>query len=285
MGLVSFSETLANFYKLKHVAGDMLTENDAEIDGARYVLINESAAKVFGWDNPVGKTLVYKFSTINGPGAFKYIVKGVIKNVYNNSSTIPVNPIMYRYDRETPTFSVLFKYSEGTWKTCREKIDRLLREKYPDAYISTQTSMRILNLEEEYDKFLKSENTLITILTVISLVCVFVCVFGFVSMVSLTCEERRKEIAIRKINGATMKDILDLFFKEHLTLLVVGAAIAFPAGYIIMRRWLEGYVLQTTMSAWVHIAILLALMLAIVVCVGGRVYRTSRENPIEAIKS
>jgi ABC-type antimicrobial peptide transport system permease subunit len=104
-------------------------------------------------------------------------------------------------------------------------------------------------------------------------------------MVSLTCEERRKEIAIRKINGATIKDILDIFFKEYLTLFIVGALIAFPAGYAIMKRWLEGYALQTAMSSWVYLSILLALIMAIVMCVGGRVYKTSRENPVEAINN
>jgi ABC-type antimicrobial peptide transport system permease subunit len=118
----------------------------------------------------------------------------------------------------------------------------------------------------------------------ISLVCVFICVFGFVSMVSLTCEERRKEIAIRKVSGATVKDILDIFFKEYLTLLAVGAVIAFPVGYYIMKQWIEQYVHQTEISAWIYAAILLALILAIVLCVGGKVYKTSRENPVIAIK-
>jgi ABC-type antimicrobial peptide transport system permease subunit len=102
-------------------------------------------------------------------------------------------------------------------------------------------------------------------------------------MVSLACEERRKEIAIRKVNGATIKDILDIFFKEHLTLLAVGALIAFPVGYIIRKRWLQQYVIQTEISAWIYVAILLALMLIIVLCVGGRVYKTSRENPVKAL--
>jgi ABC-type antimicrobial peptide transport system permease subunit len=103
-------------------------------------------------------------------------------------------------------------------------------------------------------------------------------------MISLACEERRKEIAIRKINGATIKDILDIFFKEHLTLLVIGSIIAFSVGYAVMKRWLEQYVLQTEISAWVYLSILLALVMAIVMCVGGKVYKTSRENPVEAIK-
>jgi ABC-type antimicrobial peptide transport system permease subunit len=173
----------------------------------------------------------------------------------------------------------MFKYNEGAWKICRDKIQNIIKEEFPN------TNAMIRDTEETYNEFLKSENALFTILTVVSLVCVIVCVFGFVSMISLACEERRKEIAIRKINGATIKDILDIFFKEHLTLLVIGSIIAFSVGYAVMKRWLEQYVLQTEISAWVYLSILLALVMAIVMCVGRKVYKTSRENPVEAIKS
>jgi hypothetical protein len=269
------SEQYAKFYELKLVAGEMLTENDTK----EYVLINESAAKIFGWDNPVGKTFDSKT---------KYIVKGVIQNICNNSPTVPVAPTIYEWKRERPRHyalgyyaaPVLFKYKEGTWKTCREKLMQLMTDKFPDTDLFT-----ISNEEETYDGFLKSENALLEILTLVSLVCVIICVFGFVSMVALTCEERRKEIAIRKIHGATIKNILDIFFKEYLTLLVIGALIAFPAGYLIMRRWLESYVVQTAVSAWIYLSIMLAMIMAIVVCVGGKVYRTSRENPAKAVKS
>jgi ABC-type antimicrobial peptide transport system permease subunit len=283
MGCTNITEELAKFYEFKLVAGEMLNENDDEEKG--YVLINESALKICGWHNPVGQTLEGNHGSLFGKVIkTKYTIKGVIKNIYNNSPTIPVNPFIYQYkDKSNKVFSVLFQYREGTWKTCRDKINQLIKEKYPDA-AGNPLLLTIRNMEEEYDKLLKSENTLLKILTLISLVCVIVCVFGFVSMVSLTCEERRKEIAIRKINGATIKDILDIFFKEHLTLLIIGAVIAFPVGHYIMKQWLEQYMIQTGMDAWIHLSILLVLIMVIVLCVGEKVYRTSRENPVEAIK-
>jgi uncharacterized membrane protein len=268
------SEKFVNFYDFKFVAGEMLNENDSK----EYVLINETAAKIFGWKNPAGKTFTGKQ---DDNSIAKYTVKGVLQDIHCFEPTTPVQATVYRYSNKGYHNGVLFKYREGTWKTCKNKIMELIQEKYPDA----ANNIHIENEEESYGGSLKAENTLLTILTVISLVCMTVCVFGFVSMVSLTCEERRKEIAIRKINGATIKDILDIFFKEHLTLLVIGAIIAFPAGYIVMKRWLEQYVLQTEISAWIYLSILLALFMAIVMCIGGRVYKTSRENPIKAITS
>jgi ABC-type antimicrobial peptide transport system permease subunit len=274
------SERYAGFYEFKLIEGEFLKgeyltdgvymRGGEKIGDIEDVLINESAAKIFGWDKAVGKM----FFSDNGYNRFRVI--GVVKDIYGFSPTIAARPFCYR--RENISSScVLFKYEEGSRKTCMAKINRIIEKEFPD--ISFEYSWA----EEEYDKYLKSENTLLAILTVVSSVCVIICVFGFVSMVSLTCEERRREIAIRKINGATVKDILDIFFKEYLTLLVAGALVAFPAGYLIMKRWLENYVIQTEMSAWVYLSILLALITVIVMCVGGRVYRTSRENPVNAI--
>jgi heme/copper-type cytochrome/quinol oxidase subunit 2 len=274
---VVLTEQYAKYYGLELIEGEMLSENGDEND----VLINESAAKAFGWNKAAGKSYTTYY------GAAK--IKGVLKNTYNKSPTIDAQPCSYstswmewtgkRYHTYEQPY-ILFKYNEGSWKTCKEKIQKILAAELSD---SPNILPVITNSEEEYDKFLRSENTLLSILTIVSLVCVFVCVFGFVSMVSLTCEERRKEIAIRKINGATVKDILDIFFKEHLTLLAAGALVAFPSGYLIMQRWLEEYVVQTEISAWIYASILLALLMAIIFCVGGQVYRTSRENPIDSI--
>jgi ABC-type antimicrobial peptide transport system permease subunit len=272
MTLSNITEKFQEYYELKLVEGEFLNDSDA----AGLVLINESAAKAFGWNKAVGKTFGDSYNT--------YRVKGVIQNIYNDAPTVDAKPAFYSHAEwkaltENGTFdqSIIFKFNEGTWKTCRKKIETVLNTEYPD--IGTD----IFSAEEQYDKFLKSENTLLKILTLVTAVCMIICIFGFVSIVSLTCEERRKEIAIRKINGATVKDILDIFFREHLILLAVGALIAFPAGYAVMRRWLEEYVVQTEISAWIYLSILLALIMTVVICVGGKVYKTSRENPVNSI--
>jgi ABC-type antimicrobial peptide transport system permease subunit len=265
---ITVSEEYAKYYEFKLVEGEMLSDNDDR----KYVLINESAAIAFGWKESSGKSFDGR------------IVKGVVKNIYNRAPTISPTPIMYTLQSEEYKSMKmpisLFKFREGTWKICKEKIENILKTDFPEIKYSLLT-----NAEEEYDKFLKSENALLKLLTLISAICIIICVFGFVSLVSLTCEERRKEIAIRKINGATVKDILDIFFKEYITLLVISAVIAFPFGYYIMRRWLEDYVVQTPIDAWIYAVILLALIMSIVLCVGWKVYKTSRENPAEVVKS
>jgi len=216
--------------------------------------------------------------------------KGVIKDVYNFAPTVQAKPVYYLISHPQKLGSikspdgivifyntaVLFKYKEGMWKSCKEKIEQMKKEySYTNLY----------NSEDTYnDSFLKSENALIKLLSFVSAICILICVFGFVSLVSLTCEERRKAIAIRKINGATVGNILAIFAKEYFLLLIIGAAIAFPAGYLIMQRWLENYVKQTSIPAWIYFSILFVLALLIVLCVGWQVYKTSIENPAEVVK-
>ena len=272
LSLMFVSPEYVSFYELSLLSGDMLTKADPDT----LVLLNETAVKKFGWDNPVGK----QFSG-------KYTVKGVIKNIYNLEPTRQGESVCYANFPQSPltwqatyggTETVLFKYQKGTWKACLEKIKQLVARDYPDLRIT------IYNTEEEYDKFLKNENLQVKILSFASVICVLVCVFGFVSLVSLTCEERRKSIAIHKINGATVGDIISIFAKEYSLLLIIGAIIAFSAGYFIMQRWLEQYVKQTGIPAWVYLSIIFVMALLIVLCVGWRVYRSSVENPAEVVK-
>jgi ABC-type antimicrobial peptide transport system permease subunit len=268
ISMVEMPLEYATYYEFQLIEGEMLNESDDK----KLVLINESAAKMFGWHTSVRKSFD------------NYTVKGVIKDVYNFAPTIPVKPYCYVRSDDNENGVILFKYKTKTWKTCKDKIEQLFKKEYPQIP-NFMISKIIFNEEEEYNKYLKSENALLKILTFVSLICVIICIFGFVSLVSLTCEERRKEIAIRKINGATMKDILDIFFKENFLLLIIGAIIAFPIGYIIMKAWLEQYIVKTSISAWIYAVILLALMLSIILCVGWKVYKTSRENPSEILKT
>jgi ABC-type lipoprotein release transport system permease subunit len=255
------TEEFLNFYKFQLAEGDFLKEEEQE-----YILINETAAKVLGWKEPLGKSLIYKEHSC--------LVKGVLKDIYFDSPVIPAQPMIFYYFKRDFGY-VLFKYQEGTWKTCREKIEQL----YPNE------GFTFYDEEEVYEEFIQSENDLLKILSFVSIICVIISVFGVFSLISLSCEEKRKEIAIRKINGATMQDILAMYFKTYFSLLVVGSLIAFPIGYYIMRQWIEKYIKQTDINAWIYLSIIFVMASVIILCVGWRVYKASVENPAEVLKT
>ena len=210
-------------------------------------------------------------------------MKGVIKNIYYNAPIHPVTPaIFFLPDNKQKSENrghLIFKFKEGTWKNVSQK----LRE---EAYkVNPNAELRLINMEEKYDEYMKSENSLNMLLSIVSFICIAIAVFGIFSLVTLSCEQRRKEIAIRKVNGASIGTILNLFFKEYLLLLIIASCIAFPLGYVIMKHWLESYVKQTPISLWIYGGIFIVMLLIIFLSIIWRVWKAARQNPAEVIKS
>ena len=240
------------------------------------VMINEAAVREFGWRDPIGKYF-QKFDST------RLQVIGVIRDFCKESPTIPVKPIMFTVQEYYYSISssgmLLFKFHEGQWPECKRRIDALIKEKHPEF-----TFYRLDSAEEEYDKFLQSENALIKLLDFVTVVCILISVFGIFSLVTLNCELRRKEIAIRKVNGASVGTIVRMFFKEYLLLLCVAAAIALPVSYLIMKTWLENYVIQTTIPFWIYLILFISLVMITVTCIYWRIWKAASKNPAEVIK-
>jgi len=149
----------------------------------------------------------------------------------------------------------------------------------------TQNIISIITyMEDVFQKYFKSERALLKLLTVMTGACVLIAVFGVYSLTSLSCQQRRKEIALRKINGAEVLDIMNIFFKESLVLLAIAALFAFPSGYFIMARWLQNYVKQTPMDAWLYVSIFLTVFMVIVFSTVSVIWIAAMQNPAEVMK-
>ena len=270
--VVCGTKSLAQFYNLTLLKGEMI--HDSDLSGQ--VLINEAAAKAFGWNDPIGKSIIQPKDV--------YQVKGLIKDTYNASPTTPVNPTLYlspeKYKQlfyNSPQ-DIIFKYKEESWTTIKKHLESVKKE-------MKGTYTYIYNATEEYDKYLKSEDALLKMLHFTSAVCIIISIFGVFSLVTLTCEQRKKEIAIRKVNGATTKSILKKFFNEYLFLVAISTAIAFPVGYLAMRYWLESYVKQTEINIWIYPLLFIVIELIIIASVGWKIWKAANQNPAVVVKS
>lgn len=266
-------EKTVSFYNLKLLAGEMVKSTETN-----KIMINESAVKALGMSDPIGKKLYQQTQAST--------IVGIIKDFHITAPTEPVQPyvLVARDILKGMGFSIgkgqiLIKFHDGKWKELKNRIDSMFTYEYPEV------RYRLYNTEEEYAGYLKSEDALIKLLSFVAMVCVLIAAFGIFSLITLSCEQRRKEIAVRKVNGATIRDILIMFVKEYMLLLVIAGVIAFPVGYVLMKRWLENYVEQTVISAWIYFAIFGGIMVVIFACIGWRVWQAARQNPAEVIKS
>lgn len=266
------SEVLARFYGVKLLAGRMITEEE---NGN--IVINETAAKLLGWNDPIGKKLIR-------PNGSVLTVVGLMKDFHINVPTVPVNPMAFT-GRKIVGYNpgngeIILKYATGQWQHLKNEVDSLMAQQYPELMM-----YKFTNMDEAYAEYLKSENAIIRLLSFMTVVCISISIFGIFSLITLTCEQRRKEIAIRKVNGATIKTIFALFLKEYLLLLLLSSLIAFPVGYVLMKQWLESYIKQTPISAWMYVVIFIGVGFIVFLSIGWRIRKAARENPAEVIKS
>ena len=258
--------TLSDFYNLQLLKGRFFEEGDDQW----CILINEAAARQFHWPNPVGRQILLPLSKKS-----VYTIVGVVKDFLNYGTTTPAKPYIICHKLNYGSNYCVFKYRPGTWNACKEKLEEYAKQ--------INAHYDFFNVEEEYEKLLKSEKNLQILLFITAGVCILIALFGVWSMIMLTCEQRRKEIAVRKVFGATTKDILDMFFLEYMSLQGVAALVAFPVGYACMKPWLEQYVVQTSIPWWIYVGIFLAVALLVALCVGWRVWKTAKAHPADEI--
>lgn len=266
-------EKIVSFYNLQLLEGEMVKPTETN-----KIMINESAVKALGMSEPIGKKLYLDNRA--------WTITGIIKDFHITAPTEPIQTytlitedILKNSGFSIGKGQILIKFHDGKWKELKNRIDSIFTYEYPEV------RYKLYNTEEEYTGYLKSEDTLIKLLSFIAIVCMLIAAFGIFSLVTLSCEQRRKEIAVRKVNGAAIKDILLMFVKEYMLLLIIASVIAFPVGYVLMKRWLENYVEQTVISAWIYFAIFGGIMIVIFACIGWRVWQAARQNPAEVIKS
>ena len=258
------NDEFAQFYGLKMKEGPAsfeLKENE--------VFINETLARMMNMDNPVGKTLGDKY---------KRKIKGVIFDFQAQNPKTPPQPIQYiPISTRTPLTYIAFKYN-GEWETCKKILKNAFLEKGLNSECSFEDG------EEYYQFFLKSEYNLLKLLGVITVVSILIAIFGIYALIMQSCDHHRKEIAIRKVYGAGVMDILLMFFRQYMMQVVVAAVVAFPIGYVLMKNWLEQYTRQTEIPIWIYLCIFLGISLLVTLCIGWRVWKAANENPAWVIK-
>lgn len=279
---ISMDEVLAGedffkFYDMQLLAGEWISEKS----GAHEVNVMETTVRtIMGWtpEEAIGKRIFY----CNKEEEPMTIV-GVIKNcAYKSPSADLPNTVFVNTHKAQWMWQrcfVLFKYQPGTWQECRRLIENMQQAEHPDRKLFLDSEA------ERYDKYLQSEDALSRLLGFSAVVCILISIFGIYSLVSLTCEQRRKEIAIRKVNGATIHNVLHIFLKEYTLLLVVSSLVAFPIGYIVMKQWIETYNRQVNIGLLPFILIFAGIAIVIALSIGWRVWQAARQNPAEVIKN
>ena len=257
-----------DFWGLELLEGRWLEEHEEMT-----ALANESAVKQLNLTHPVD-TFIHDL---------RLHIKGVVRNVSGKSLIVPQEPMLYvpkqKEDIEDNRKRYLsFSYRPDSWLALRDSFNSRFHGNgnYGDDW-------NLNNIDGEFNRLLHSEDTLLGLFYVMTAVCILIALFGVYSLITISCEQRRKEIAVRKVFGAKVGDILQLFFTEQLVVLVAAAVVGFPVAYVCVKPWLEGYIHQVEIPLWLCPAIFVGVALLVALCIGWRVWRTAKAHPADEI--
>ena len=149
----------------------------------------------------------------------------------------------------------------------------------------TPGEIQIRTFEEELGEQYAKERRLATVVGLFTLLSVVIALMGVFGIVLFETQHRRREVAVRKVMGATTAEILRLFNRHYIRLVVVSFVIAAPLSLWIVHRWLASFAYRVPIHWWVFAAAFIAVLLVTIGTVTFCSWRTANENPADSVKS
>lgn len=239
-------------------------------DSTQAFIINETAAKTLGWEEPLGKQ-------INAYGRDGYII-GVVKDFNFVSLHNEIAPMVFlQYDRHHALISAKIRSAQELPETL-SYIESTWNEILPEF------PLRYNFIDDQFEALYASEQRARSLIFIFTVLAIIIAILGLFSFASYTIQQKTKEIGIRKVLGASVFDILKQFYSGYLKMLLIATLIAVPIGYIWMNNWLQNFSYRTEIGLDVFAIPLVLTLFILVFAVGYQSVKGSLQNPSESIR-
>jgi putative ABC transport system permease protein len=246
-------------------------------DTSNAAIINETAVKLLGWENPIGKTFkVPDPDTDNTEWETRKVV-GVVKDFHIEPLYREIGPVFIYNNNEDLSMAILRLSTVDITGT----VDQI---KNNWGEISPQQPLNFFFVDDEFDEMYRAEERMGKLAFYFSVLAIFIGCMGLFGMSSYAAEQRTKEIGIRKVLGATVPNILRLLSKEVLVLIVVAFIIAWPVAFYALNKWLQNFAYRIDLDIYIFVfAGLIALAIAILT-ISFQSIRVALANPVKSLK-
>ncbi|ASB50522.1 ABC transporter permease [Alkalitalea saponilacus] len=236
------------------------------------VLISENMVKLLDFNSPA-EAINRQIMMDNR----LYNIKGVVNDFHHEGLKKPAEPIIFTHVHPYEFGFYSFRIT-GDVNHVINQLSRIWREHYPN------DPMDYFFSNEYFNQQYKDEQRLSKILTWFTLFSIALASLGLFGLVSFYAQQRTKEIGIRKVNGATVTDIIKLLFSFFIRYEVSAFLLACPLAWYFMNRWLQGYAYQTQLSWWIFLLTGIIAIAISLISVFAQSYKAATRNPVEAIR-
>jgi putative ABC transport system permease protein len=246
-------------------------------DPSNYV-INEAAAKAMGLESPVEKRFSYtgQMAGRMAGSSTEGIIIGVIKDFHQESLHHPIKPLVFKIWEHPMDIFVRVDPNHVP-----EALD-FLKTKWQE-FVDIYPFMYKF-LDEELDGLYKSEQKFGSIFKDFTYLAIFIACLGLLGLASFMAEQKKKEIGIRKVMGATLPNLVQGLSKEFVRWIIVAAIIGSPAAWYLMKQWLQNFTYRANMAWWMFLLAIGLVVTVTLLTVGYQIIKTARANPVDSLR-
>lgn len=235
------------------------------------LILNEAAANFIGFKNPVGETITWWGKPCK--------VIGVVHNMVMNSPYEEPKPTVFSLVTG-PASVVLLKINPAeSAKDAVSKIETVFRKFNPDQPFEYQF------VDEDYAKKFGNEERIGKLAGFFAILAIAISCLGLFGLTSFVAEQRKKEIGLRKVLGASVFSVWNLLSKDFVILVIISFLISVPVSYYLMHSWLQNYTYRTELSWWIFAAAGIGLLLITILVVSFQAIKAAIANPVKSLRT
>ncbi len=230
-------------------------------------LVNQTFAKFFSDQDLIGK---------NVPGMDDKIISGIVKDFNYSGLRTGIEPAFISFsDKGT---HLMVKALEKQDEMAREAIAGVWEKLIPDYPVNIES------IGDRYEWYHRGDKNFLKLMSACSVISLFLSMIGLVAVSYQKSRYRTKEIGIRKINGAGIRDILAILNKDFTRWIAIAFIISCPVAWYAMNKWLQNYAYKTEFSWWIFILAGLITVGIVLLTITGQSLRAATRNPVEALR-
>jgi ABC-type antimicrobial peptide transport system permease subunit len=250
---------------------------ESDLQDSMRVVVNETGAKALGWQDPV-TSLGRRVRLLGDPRL--YTVCGVVKDFHFEGMNNAIQPEVFVSVSRIPIYRYFsFKLKPGNIGASMAELQKKWSALLPGAAFEYKFMDETLSTVYTSELRLRKAANAATVLALV------IVLLGIVGLVALSIQKRTREIAIRKVIGASVPGIIRLFLREYLPLLLIAALVATPLAYLLMQRWLEGYVTRISITPWPFVMAILSLGFVTGFLIVVQTVKAALSNPVNSLRS
>jgi putative ABC transport system permease protein len=243
-------------------------------DSTHSILVNEEFAKKAGWKDPIGQQVNFWYNE-----GEKYTVIGVVKNYHYEALTQEIGAQLFTMKPGNRYGIMVAKIKPNGVSAALDHIQKTFKKFFPT------TPYSYLFKDEQNRQSYEAEAKWKKILLFGAILTIFISCIGLFGLSVLSAEKRTKEIGIRKVLGASVRNVVSLLSTDFLKLVVIALLIAIPVAWLAAGKWLENYPYRIGLSWWMFAMAGTLVLIVALVTVSFQAVKAAMANPVKNLRT